>query len=162
MSGRAQVAAPLGAARADRGVDNSIGDTAMTVPACSSVVHWYTAGDLAHNIRTIKSAGRILDLLDSVRPAGVMSRPGVPDLVLSQDMIGGRRLVGNLGAGRFDVRGERGDLYFAPPNFPNTVGVDISFRLRSLAFPMAEWKEVLDDATDGSFTVEGLRLDKGP
>ena len=26
---------------------------------------------------------------------------------------------------------------------------------------MAEWKEVLDDATDGSFTVEGLRLVKG-
>lgn len=134
----------------------------MTVPACSSVVQWYTAGDRAHNIRTIKSAGRILDFLDSVRPAGVMSRPGVPDLVLSQDMVGGRRLVGNLGAGRFDVRSERDDLYFAPPNSANTVGVDTSFRLRSLAFPMAEWKEVLDDATDGSFTVEGLRLGKGP
>jgi AraC family transcriptional regulator len=76
-------------------------------------------------------------------------------------MVGGRRLVGNLGAGRFDLRSERGDLYFAPPNFANTVGVDISFRLRSLAFPMVEWEDVLDDATDGSFTVEGLRLNKG-
>lgn len=133
----------------------------MTVPSCSSVAQWYTIGDRAHNIRTIKSAGRILDLLDTVRPAGVMSRPGVPELVLSQDMVGGRRLVGNLGAGRFDVRSNRGDLYFAPPNFANTVGVDVSFRLRSLALPLAEWKEVLDDATDGSFTVEGLRLDKG-
>ncbi|HEY9092768.1 AraC family transcriptional regulator [Parasphingorhabdus sp.] len=52
-------------------------------------------------------------------------------------------------------------MYFAPPNFANTVGVDISFRLRSLAFPMAEWKEVLDDANDGSFTVEGLLRAKG-
>lgn len=133
----------------------------MTVPAYSSVAQWYTAGERAHNIRTIKSAGRILDLLEAIRPAGVMSRPGVPDLVLSQDVVGGRRLVGNLGAGRFDVRSERGDLYFAPPNFANTVGVDTSFRLRSLAFPMAEWTEALDDATDGSFTVEGLRLEKG-
>ena len=133
----------------------------MTVPAYSSVAQWYTDGDRAHFIRTIKSAGRILDLLEAVRPAGVMSRPGVPDLVLSEDMLGGRRVVGNLGAGRFDVRSERGDLYFAPPNFANTVGVDSSFHMRSLAFPMAEWKEVLDDATEGSFTVEGLRLDKG-
>lgn len=133
----------------------------MTVPAYSSVTQWYTAGDRAHNVRTIKSAGRILDLLDTVRPAGVMSRPGVPEIVLSQDMGGGRRLVGDLGAGRFDVKSAKGDLYFAPPNFSNTVGVDASFRLRSLAFPMAEWKAVLDGATDGSFTVEGLRLEKG-
>lgn len=133
----------------------------MTVPAYSSVAQWYTDGDRAQFIRAIKSAGRILDLLEAVRPAGVMSRPGVPDLVLSEDMLGGRRVVGNLGAGRFDVKSERGDLYFAPPNFANTVGVDSSFHMRSLAFPMAEWKEVLDDATDGSFTVEGLRLDKG-
>ncbi len=132
----------------------------MTVPAYSSVAQWYTVGDRAHIIRTIKSAGRILDLLETVRPAGVMSRPGVPDLVLRQDMVGGRRLVGNLGAGRFDVKSERGDLYFSPPNFANTVGVDISFRLRSFAFPMAQWKKALDDATDGSFTVDGLRLGK--
>ena len=133
----------------------------MTVPAYSSVAQWYTGGNRAQYIRTIKSAGRIVDLLEAVRPAGVMSRPGVPDLVLSEDMLGGRRVVGNLGAGRFDVRSERGDLYFAPPNFANTVGVDTSFLMRSLAFPMAEWEDVLDDATDGSFTIEGLRLDKG-
>lgn len=133
----------------------------MTVPSYSSVAQWYTDGHRAQSIRTIKSAGRILDLLEAVRPAGVMSRPGVPDIVLSEDMLGGRRVVGDLGAGRFDVRSEHGDLYFAPPNFANTVDVDASFKMRSLALPMAEWEEVLDNATDGSFTVEGLRLDKG-
>lgn len=120
----------------------------MTVPAYSSAAQWYTDGDRAQYIRTIKSAGRILDLLEAVRPAGVMSRPGVPDLVLSEDMLGGRRVVGNLGAGRFDVRSERGDLYLAPPNFANTVGVDTSFQMRSLAFPMAEWKRLLEDTSD--------------
>ncbi len=133
----------------------------MTVPSYSSVAQWYTDGHRAQSIRTIKSAGRILDLLEAVRPAGVMSRPGVPDIVLSEDMLGGRRVVGDLGAGRFDVRSEHGDLYFAPPNFANTVDVDASFKMRSLALPMAEWEEVLDNATDGSLTVEGLRLDKG-
>ncbi len=52
-------------------------------------------------------------------------------------------------------------MYFAPPNCANSVGVDESFLLRSLAFPMSEWKNVLDDASDGAFTVEGLRLEKG-
>jgi len=76
-------------------------------------------------------------------------------------MRGGGRLVGDLGAGRFDVRSKRGDLYFSPPNSANTVDGHTSFQIRSLAFPMAEWKEVLYEATDGSFAVEGLRLDKG-
>ena len=133
----------------------------MTTPACLSVAQWYSVGARAHNVRRIKSAGRILDLLDTVRPSGAMSRPGVAELVLSQDMTGGRRLVGDLGAGRFDVISKKRDLYLAPPNSANTVDVDASFRLRSLAFPMDQWKEVLDDATDGSFTVEGLRFDKG-
>jgi len=133
----------------------------MTETAYSSVARWYTDGDRAQYIRTIKSAGRILDLLEAVRPVGVMYRPGAPDLVLSEDMRGGGRLVGDLGAGRFDVRSKRGDLYFSPPNSANTVDGHTSFQIRSLAFPMAEWKEVLYEATDGSFAVEGLRLDKG-
>lgn len=52
-------------------------------------------------------------------------------------------------------------MYLAPPDCANFVGADTSFVLRSVAFPMSEWKDVLDDATDGSFTVDGLRPTKG-
>lgn len=133
----------------------------MTVPTYSSFTQWYRNDHLAQYVRTMKSAGKILDLLEVVRPAGDMSRPALPELILCQDMLGGGRLVGNLGVGRFDVASEKGRLYFAPPNFANTVSVDTSFQVRSVVFPMAQWQEVLDEATEGSFSLECLRLDGG-
>ena len=90
-----------------------------------------------------------------------MSRPGVPDLVLSEDIRGGRRVVGNLGGGRFDVRSEKGDLYLAPPNFANTVGVDTSFQMRTLAFPLAAWKRFLDESSDRAPSLDFGALHRG-
>ena len=69
----------------------------MTAPAHSSVAQWYCQG--ASYVRTIKSPGGILDLLETARPAGDMHRPAMPDLVLYQDMLGGSRLRGNTGGG---------------------------------------------------------------
>lgn len=102
----------------------------------------------------MKSPGGILCLLDVVRPAGDMSRPAVTDIVLVQDLLGGGRVRGNLGGGRFDVTSKKGDLALVAPNFAATVINDASHQLRILAFPIAEWKSILDEATDGRFLLD--------
>jgi AraC family transcriptional regulator len=47
-----------------------------------------------------------------------MSRPGLPEIVLHQDLIGGSRVSGDGGGGRFDVASERGGLCLAAPDLP--------------------------------------------
>ncbi|WP_245582004.1 AraC family transcriptional regulator [Phyllobacterium phragmitis] len=48
----------------------------------------------------------------------------------------------------------KGTLAVAAPNFATTVINDDSHRLRSLAFPMAQWQGVLDEAADGRFSFD--------
>jgi AraC family transcriptional regulator len=102
----------------------------------------------------MKSPGGILDLLELQRPAGDMSRPALADIVLMEDMLGRTRVRGDLGGGRFDVTSRKGTIAVAAPNFATTVVNDGSHRLRSLAFPMAQWKGVLDEAADGRFSFD--------
>lgn len=130
----------------------------MPVPAYSSFAQWHRQGRHASYLRTLKSSGGILDLLKIHRPAGDMSRPALPDIVLFQDLLGGSRVSGNLGGGRFDVTSKKGDLTLAAPNFPATVMNDASHQLGCLSFPIVEWQEVLDEAADGQFSVDSLRV----
>jgi AraC family transcriptional regulator len=102
----------------------------------------------------MKSPGGILDLLELQRPAGDMSRPALADIVLMEDMLGRTRVRGDLGGGRFDVTSRKGTIAVAAPNFATTVVNDGSHRLRGLAFPMAQWKGVLDEAADGRFSFD--------
>jgi AraC family transcriptional regulator len=95
-----------------------------------------------------------LDLLEVARPAGDMSRPALPDIVLMEDMLGCSRVRGNLGGGRFDVTTGKGTLALAAPDFATTVINDESHRLRSLVFPLAQWQDVLDEAADGRFSLD--------
>lgn len=126
----------------------------MTVDAPSSFAQWHSKGGHASYVRTIKSQGSLLDLLEVQRPAGDMSRPALPDIVLVEDMLGCSRVRGNLGGGRFDVATGKGTLAVAAPNFSTTVVNDESHRLRSLAFPLAQWQSVLDEAADGRFSID--------
>jgi AraC family transcriptional regulator len=126
----------------------------MTVPAYSSFVQWHSNGRHASYVRTLKSPGGILDLLKVQRPAGDMSRPALPDIVLMEDMLGCRRVRGDLGGGRFDVATGKGTLAVAAPNFATTVINEESHCLRSLAFPLAQWQGVLDEAADGRFSFD--------
>ena len=128
--------------------------TAMTAPGYSSFKHWYSEGRLASYVRSIRSPGGILSFLEAVQPAGDMSDPAVPDLVLYQDLIGGSRVSGNLGGGYFDVTSERGGFFLAAPNFANKVIVGNTHQLRSLSFPVAQWRNVLDEAADGGFSFD--------
>jgi len=126
----------------------------MTIDAHSSFAQWHSKGRHASYLRTMKSPGSILDLLEVQRPAGDMSRPALPDIVLIEDILGCSRVRGDLGGGRFDMTTVKGTLAVAAPNFATTVVNDESHRLRSLAFPMAQWQGVLEDAADGRFSFD--------
>lgn len=126
----------------------------MTLHAQSSFALWYSEGPHASHVRTMKSPGGIMDLLEVQRPAGKMCRPALPDIVLMEDMLGCRRVRGDLGGGRFDVTTAKGTLALAAPNFATTVNNDETHRLRSLAFPLAHWQGVLDEAADGRFAFD--------
>jgi AraC family transcriptional regulator len=130
----------------------------MPVPAYSSFAQWHRQGRHASYLRTLKSSGGILDLLKIHRPAGDMSRPALPDIVLFQDLLGGSRVSGNLGGGRFDVTSKKGDLTLAAPNFAATVMNDASHQLGCLSFPIVEWQVMLNEAADGQFSLDSLRV----
>lgn len=126
----------------------------MSVPSPSASARWYREGHCGYHLRAIKSAGRILDLLEIERPAGNMSRSGLPDLVLVQDTLGGSRVSGNLGGGRFDVMSKKGALFLGAPNFALTSNVDAGHRMRAVAFPVAQWQTMLDEAVNGQFSFD--------
>lgn len=124
----------------------------MAAPAYSSFAQWYSNGHLASYVRSMKSPGGMLNLLEATQPAGDMSDPAVPDLVLYQDLLGGSRVSGDLGAGRFDVISQEGGFFIAAPNFANTVIVENRHQLRSLSFPVPRWQNIVEEAAGGSFT----------
>lgn len=126
----------------------------MNIQSHTSFAQWYSKGPHASHVRTVKCPGGVLDLLEVHRPAGDMSRPALPDIVLMEDMLGCSRVRGDLGGGRFDVTTRKGTLALAPPNFAISVVNDERHRLRSLAFPLAQWKDVLDEASDGRFSFD--------
>lgn len=126
----------------------------MTVPTYSASAQWYREGHCGYHLRAMKSAGRILDLVEFERPAGDMSRSELPDLVLCQDMRGGSRISGNLGGGRFDVSNQKGDLAVAAPNFALASTVNTNQHVRALAFPVLQWQDILDEAANGRFSFD--------
>lgn len=128
----------------------------MSKPTDLSFTQLHSEGRQASYVRAKKSPGGILDLLEVARPAGDMSRPAVTDIVLFQDLVGGGRVRGDLGGGRLDVTSKKGDLALAAPNFAATVMNDASHQLRTLAFPMVQWKSVLDEAANGRFSFESF------
>ncbi len=131
----------------------------MTLPDSSATAQWYREGRCDMYLRTMKSAGRVLDLIEYGRPTGDMFRPALPEIVLYQDLRGGGRVSGNLGGGSFDVNSERGALYLAAPDFAvkSTVKTSHQVRaleIRALVFPIAQWQEILDVSTDGQFSFD--------
>lgn len=138
-----------------------IGESESAMLANASFSQWYRQDQQASYVRTRKSPGGILDMVEVARPAGDMSHPPLSDLVLYQDQIGGSRVIGNSGGGHFNVVSEAGAFFLAAPNFANTVMVDSNHQLRGLSFPVAQWLSVLDEAMDGDFSVESLQLYRG-
>ncbi|SFH54985.1 transcriptional regulator, AraC family [Palleronia marisminoris] len=133
----------------------------MTLPTYSSFAQWYEQGDLASYVRARKSAGGILSIIEAAQPAGDMSDPAVPDLVLHQDLIGGTRVSGDLGAGAFDVTSDKGGFFLAKPNFANKMIVDSCHQFRSLALPLSHWQSAFDEANVGAIVLDRPEVFRG-
>lgn len=133
----------------------------MTGPAYQSFTQWYSKGNLAPYVSSMKSAGGILNLLETDQPAGDMSGPALPELSLYQDMLGGGHVRANFGVGNFSTASERGGFFVAAPDVANTVLVDKENRVRALSFPVTHWQDVLDEASDGQFSWEYPQLHAG-
>lgn len=126
----------------------------MAALVYSSPSQWHDKGRKASVVRRRKSPGGILDLLEMACPAGDMARPALPYIVLYQDLIGGSRVSGDLGGGRFDVTSRKGDLTLAAPNFATAAVMESNRHLRSLVFPLAQWQKVLDEAANGDVSLD--------
>jgi AraC family transcriptional regulator len=129
----------------------------MAQPAYSSYAEWYSKGHVATYVRSRRSSGKILNLLEIVRPSGNYPKPAVPDLVLFQSMLGGKRVRGNAGWGRFDVASQKGSLYLSAPNFAADITIDGPSHTRSLSLPLAQWQDVVAQSSDGECLMENLR-----
>ncbi len=127
----------------------------------SSFAQWYSEGSHSWCVTTVKSPGMILDLLEAEHPAGEVVHPSVPDLVLAQDLVGGIRVRSDMGHGRVDVVSEKGGLFLVPPDLATNVAVDSSHQVRKLSFPVAQWRTIFDEASDGKLSMENLNIDRG-
>lgn len=130
----------------------------MTSAANLSFSRWYSEGPRASYLRSRKSPGGLLDLVEVDGPAGDVSRPAMPDIVLYQELLGGSRIIGDMGGGRFNQRTRKGSLLLAAPDFATETIADDSHRVRSLAFPLAHWQSVLDEAADGRIPFDNSRM----
>jgi AraC family transcriptional regulator len=100
-------------------------------------------------------------LLDYERPGGHFEIPGSDDLVLHHAMVCGVRVRGDSGGGLFDSTTEPGVFFLAAPNFDHAVSVDRPHQNRTVCFPMAQWRGMLDEATGGVGSVESIGLYRG-
>lgn len=133
----------------------------MTTENYTSFYQWYSEGRLSTYAQTMKSPGGFLTLVEAVQPAGDMSDPAVPDLVLYQSMSSDIRVGGDLGAGKFKVTAQKDSLFLAAPNFSNSVFVDDPHRLRSVSFPLFTWRMLLQDLVMSPAAFDYGRLHSG-
>lgn len=133
----------------------------MTSSASIAFTQWYCEGRQGSYVRSRKSPGRILDMIEVARPGGDFNRPALADLILYQDMQGGSRVRGDSGGGYFDEASEKGTCFLSAPDFPNTIHITAYHQSRGMAFPKAHWQSVIEEASDGKATMDNLSLYKG-
>jgi AraC family transcriptional regulator len=127
----------------------------------SSAAEWFGEGRLAPYVEAMKAPGKILNLFQAAPPAGDVSQPSVPDLVLVQLTVPSNRVWGDIGWGRYDQEGEKGKFFLAAPNFATTIWGDTDNSFRGLSLPLAEWQTVFDEAADGKLSMENLNISRG-
>lgn len=127
----------------------------------SSITDWYREGPRSPGVHKIKSTGDVLSMVEVTQPAGDMSYPSLPELILYQDMIGGSRVSGDNGGGSFAVTTEKGGLIIGAPNFRNRSMVDNVHRIRSFAFPLTKWQSLVETSSDSQLPIDQLDIYKG-
>jgi AraC family transcriptional regulator len=133
----------------------------MTLTNYSSYTQWFCEGPFATYVRTTKSSGGFLNLIETGIPAIELSDPAVPELVLHCDMIGGFGINADLGAGRFSATSRRGDFLLNASDFANSISVDSYHQIRSIAFPVPYWRQFLEDAADRTTSLDFGALHRG-
>lgn len=126
-----------------------LGGAALSKVCSLTFSQLYGSGHFGTDSNTLSSPGDLLDLLLVERPAGDVSRPAVSDMVLYQELHGGARLNCDFGGGKQAFTVDRGDLVLAAPDFEISTIADGHHRVRSVAFPLSQWSEILDQATEG-------------
>ncbi|SFH45571.1 transcriptional regulator, AraC family [Palleronia marisminoris] len=133
----------------------------MTPPRYSSFVQWFRGGPFAPYVRTIKSSGGFLNLIETAMPAVEMSDPAVPELVLHHDLRGGFGVSADLGSGRFNATTQRGHFFLAAPSFANSIRVDSDHQIRSIAFPVSSWSHMFENAPNRASSLDFGALHRG-
>ena len=59
------------------------------------------------------------------------------------------------------MKTEKGALFLGAPNFALTSNVDIGHKMRAVAFPVAQWQNMLDEAVGGQFSFNLARVYEG-
>lgn len=131
--------------------------------AAMAATQWYCEGELGSYVRSRKSTGGILNMLELERPGGEHPHPPLADLCLHHVLIPGKGIRGNSGGGYFETTTPaKGDFFLSAPNFDESIEVQGSHKIRSLTFPLVHWESLLGEATRGSFSVDSLHLYRGP
>ncbi|MFD1911053.1 AraC family transcriptional regulator [Halodurantibacterium flavum] len=121
----------------------------MNLEPCLSYAGLYESGHFESFADRLLSPSELINMVTIERPGGDVSRPAVSDIVLYQELHGGARLNADFGAGRIAATAQKGSLFLAAPNFSVSTVVDGWHRVRSIAFPLQQWRVMLDEASDG-------------
>lgn len=133
----------------------------MRSDSSTSFSTFYTKGYLAPFVQVVKSPGGVLNMIEAVQPGGDVSRPALPELTVYQDIDGGSNVAADLGGGRFRTGSQKGGFYVAAPDFANWVVFDREHHIRALSFPVDQWQNVIEEASDGRFSLECPQLHVG-
>lgn len=111
-----------------------------------SFEHWYRTGVLSPHVRGLWSVGAMEGtLIDSVQPAGDLSDPATPDLVLGVAFTLGQpaRIVADLGFGKVIDAVRSDHCFLLPAHAANEMVIDGPTRSLTLSMPHVEVLEAL-------------------
>lgn len=133
----------------------------MTSKNSSSFTQFYSQGYLAPFVNIMKSPGGVLNTIEALQPAGDVSRPALSEFTLYQFVEGGNHVIADLGGGRFTTSSEKGGVFVAAPDFANSVVITSEHHIRALSFPLEHWEDLIDEASDGRFSLNCPQLYSG-
>jgi AraC family transcriptional regulator len=111
--------------------------------AAATFGDWMTRGPLAGYVRQTCLVDGLCFACENSQPAGDMSDPAVPELVLLQSLTHGLRARADYGSGRFLSNMPRGAFALIPPNAGSVVSVFNDHAIRAFAFPAARLAPLL-------------------